>query len=67
LSPSRAFEPLGVDCRANTHIEVWTAGPLQKDRGRGLLPPLPLIELSSRVVDRAEGSVEEFDKVPWKT
>jgi hypothetical protein len=29
--------------------------------------PSPLLELSSRVVDRPEGSVEEFDRIFYKT
>ena len=43
-----ALEPLGVVCRAYTHIEVWTAGPLQKDRGVNSCLPLPRRVLENR-------------------
>ena len=49
------------------HTELRPTGALLTDRGPLLLIPFPLIELSSRVVDRPEGSVEQFDKVLSRT
>ena len=52
---------------ACTHIVVRIAEFWHRAAGGLLLIPLPLIDSSSIVVDRPEGSAEEFDKVLLRT
>ena len=49
------------------HIHVRTAEPRILDRPHELLTTPLLIESSSRVVERPEGSAEKIDNVLWKT
>jgi hypothetical protein len=52
---------------AYTHIHVRTAEPRILDRPHELLTTPLLIESSSRVVERPEGSAEKIGNVLWKT